>query len=184
MNEIRLEGPLSKKDLQKLKAGDEILYTGKLLTARDAAHKKMIETLQKGEALPLSLQNEIIYYVGPCPPKEGEVIGAAGPTTSIRMDGYTKPLLDEGLMATIGKGKRSETLKEAMIKVGAVYFLAIGGLGALLAERIKSAKIIAYPELGTEAVRELWVVDFPLVVGIDVEGRDLLMRNAGENHGI
>ena len=157
----KLELPLTRSDLSGLKAGDEVLINGTLYTARDAAHKK---------GLPLDLKGQAIYYVGPTPAKKGKVIGSAGPTTSSRMDKYTPSLLKRGLVAMIGKGKRSPEVVSAIIKNRAVYFAAVGGAGAYLSKRIISSKVVAYPELGTEAVREIVVKDFPAVVAIDPKG--------------
>lgn len=168
-----VKAPLSAQDTKGLKAGDYVYITGTVYTARDAAHKRMYEALEHGEKLPLDLENNIIYYMGPSPAREGRVIGSAGPTTASRMDKYTPTLLDLGLKGMIGKGKRSDAVKDAIVRNGAVYFAAVGGAGALLAQSIKSSKVIAYDDLGTEAIRELEVEDFPVIVVIDTEGRDL-----------
>lgn len=168
-----VKAPLSAQDTKGLKVGDYVYITGTVYTARDAAHKRMYEALEHGEKLPLDLENNIIYYMGPSPAREGRVIGSAGPTTASRMDKYTPTLLDLGLKGMIGKGKRSDAVKDAIVRNGAVYFAAVGGAGALLAQSIKSSKVIAYDDLGTEAIRELEVEDFPVIVVIDTEGRDL-----------
>jgi len=170
---MHITSPLKEKTISKLKAGDKVLITGIIYTARDAGHKRMIEQLEKGEKLPINIEESIIYYVGPSPEKPGEVIGSAGPTTSYRMDDYTPRLLDLGLKGMIGKGNRSEKVIESMKKNGAVYFGAVGGAAALIANTIKKAKIIAYDDLGTEALRELYVEDFPAIVVIDKNGKNL-----------
>jgi len=173
MAEYRLKTPLSDADVEQLKAGDIVYLTGTIYTARDAAHKRLVDLIQKGEPLPFELRGAVIYYVGPTPPKPGEVIGSAGPTTSYRMDSYAPTLIEHGLKGMIGKGKRNEAVKEACKKYKAVYFGAVGGAGALLAKRIKEAEVIAYPELGPEAVRRIVVEDFPVVVVNDTYGNDL-----------
>ena len=165
--------PLKEEEIEELKAGDFVFITGTIYTARDAAHKRMYETLRKKEELPIELKNNIIYYMGPSPAKEGQVIGSAGPTTSSRMDKYTPELIDLGLKGMIGKGRRSEQVKEAIIKRKAVYFAAIGGAGALLSKCIISSQVIAYEDLGTEAIRKLEVKNFPVIVVIDSEGNNL-----------
>jgi len=170
---IRLETPLTHEKVAQLKAGDNVLISGVIYTGRDAAHKKMIEALASGEKLPFDMKDQIIYFVGPTPPKPGQVIGSAGPTTSYRMDAYSPKLIAEGLTGMIGKGLRSPEVIEVMEKYGAVYFGAIGGAGALIAKRIVSAEVIAYPELGPEAVRRLVVKDFPVIVLIDHLGNNL-----------
>lgn len=168
---IRL--PLSKEKSKTLKAGDQVLLSGTIYTGRDAAHKRLVDALNRGEALPFDVDEAIIYYVGPAPAKPGEVIGSCGPTTSYRMDDLTVPLLERGLSGMIGKGQRNDTVVNSMIKNGATYFAAIGGAGALIASSIKSSEIIAYEDLGAEAVRKLEVVDFPCVVVIDSEGTNM-----------
>lgn len=168
-----IKAPISDKDAKELKAGDYVYITGKIYTARDAAHKRMADALKKGEALPIKMPHTIIYYMGPSPAREGRLIGSAGPTTSSRMDKYTPDLLDLGLKGMIGKGKRSAAVIEAMKRNGAVYFAAVGGAGALLSKKILSSKVIAYDDLGTEAIRELEVKDFPVIVVIDSEGNNL-----------
>ena len=146
------------------------MLSGTIYTARDAAHKKLFELIQKGKKLPVVLEGRIIYYVGPTPARKGQVIGSAGPTTAGRMDKYTPALLDAGVKGMIGKGKRSKEVRDAIIKNKAIYFVTYGGAGAFLSKRIKSSKIIAYPELGTEAIREIEVEDFPVIVAIDSKG--------------
>ena len=170
---IRLETPLTQDKVAMLKAGDNVLISGIVYTARDAAHKKMVEALDRGDALPFDVKDQIIYFVGPAPAKEGQVIGSAGPTTSGRMDAYSPIMIGQGLTGMIGKGLRSEEVIEAMKKYGAVYFGAIGGAGALIAKRIVAAEVIAFPELGPEAVRRLEVKDFPAIVIIDSQGNNL-----------
>lgn len=168
-----IEAPLLEKEVQELKAGDYVYITGTIYTARDAAHKRIYEALQKGEKLPLDLKHNVIYYMGPSPAREGRVIGSAGPTTASRMDKYTPALLDLGLKGMIGKGKRSEDVQELIIKNKAVYFAAVGGAGALLSKCILSSEVIAYEDLGTEAVRKLEVENFPVIVVIDSKGNNL-----------
>ncbi|NPA42310.1 MAG: Fe-S-containing hydro-lyase [Aquificae bacterium] len=171
--EKRIETPLTDEVIEDLRAGDKVLITGYIYTARDAAHKRMVETLQRGEPLPVELKGQVIYYVGPTPPKEGQVIGSAGPTTAIRMDKYVEPLLKLGLKGMIGKGYRSPQVKELLKKYKAVYFAAVGGVATLLQRHIKSSELIAYEDLGTEAIRRLYVEDFPVIVANDIYGGDL-----------
>lgn len=156
-----------------LKAGDYVYLTGTIYTARDAAHKRMYEALERGEKLPFDVKNNTIYYMGPSPAREGRPIGSAGPTTASRMDKYAPSLLDLGLIGMIGKGKRNPAVHEAIVRDKAVYFAAVGGAGALLSKCITSSEVIAYDDLGTEAVRKLTVKDFPVIVVIDSDGRDL-----------
>lgn len=170
---IKITPPLTDVDVEKLKAGDKVLITGVLYTARDAAHKRLMELLDKGEKLPFDIKGQLIYYVGPTPPKPGQVIGSAGPTTSGRMDAYTPRLLELGLKGTIGKGQRSADVVEAMKRHKAVYLAAVGGAAALIAKAIKKAEIVAYEDLGPEAIRRLEVVDFPAIVVNDINGNDL-----------
>jgi fumarate hydratase subunit beta len=170
---IRIETPLFKDTARELRAGDMVLISGIVYAARDAAHKRMIGMLKEGEALPFDVKNQIIYYVGPCPSKPGKVIGSAGPTTSSRMDAYAPELIKLGLTGMIGKGLRSAEVVDSMIKYGAVYFGATGGAGALLAKAITSEEVIAFPELGPEALRKLTVENFPLTVIIDSYGNNL-----------
>ena len=169
----KIRTPLKDAELKSLKAGDTVLISGKIFTARDAAHKKMDDLLKSGKRLPVNLKGQVIYYCGPTPAKPGKMIGSAGPTTSSRMDNFTIPLLKLGLKGTIGKGKRGIVAKEAQRKCGAVYFVATGGAGALLSQSIKKAKVVAYPELGPEAIYELEVEDFPAIVGNDLRGKDI-----------
>ncbi len=170
---IKLIPPLTDNVIMKLKAGDRVVITGVIYTARDMAHKYMVEGHRKGEKLPFDLSGQILYYTGPTPAPPGRPIGSAGPTTSYRMDKYTPTLLELGLKGMIGKGPRSEDVKDAIKKNKAVYFAAIGGAGALISKAIKKAEVIAYPELGTEAVMRLEVTDFPAIVVNDVHGGDL-----------
>ena len=168
-----LNVPYTKEEAKSLKAGDMVYLTGTVYTARDAAHKRMSETLDAGNQLPLSLEGNVIYYMGPSPAREGRPIGSAGPTTASRMDKYTPRLLDLGLAGMIGKGKRSPEVREAIVRNGCVYFVAIGGAGALLSKAITASEVIAYDDLGTEAIRKLTVKDFPVIVVIDSEGNNL-----------
>ncbi|MFC1766968.1 Fe-S-containing hydro-lyase [Candidatus Margulisiibacteriota bacterium] len=165
--------PLTDEVIKTLKAGDRIWLSGKIYTARDLAHKKLIETLNEGKKLPVDLEGQVLYYCGPTPPRQGKVIGSAGPTTSSRMDALTEPLLKIGLKGAIGKGARSEDVVKLFKKHKAVYFAAIGGAGALLAQAIKSAKVVAYPELGPEAIYELEVASLPVFVANDINGHDI-----------
>jgi fumarate hydratase subunit beta len=165
--------PLTDEIVQSLRAGDRLLITGTIYTGRDAAHKRLVELIDKGQPLPIDIQGQIIYFVGPTPPKPGEVIGSAGPTTSGRMDAYSPKLLDLGLKGMIGKGSRNEAVKEALKRNKAVYLGATGGAGALLAQRIIGSTVVAYDDLGPEAIRELQVKDFPVVVINDMYGGDL-----------
>ena len=169
----KIQVPISKEDAKSLKAGDYVYLTGTIYTARDAAHKRMQEALDKGNELPFDVAGNVIYYMGPSPAREGRPIGSAGPTTASRMDKYTPRLLDMGLGAMIGKGKRSQAVTDAVIRTGPVYFAAIGGAGALLSQRILKSEVIAYDDLGAEAIRKLEIKDFPVVVVIDSEGNNL-----------
>lgn len=171
--EKHISTPLRKEDLVELKSGDYVYITGTIYSARDAAHKRMFETMQEGKKIPMDLKDAIIYYLGPTPAKEGQVIGSAGPTTSSRMDKYTPLLLDNGLNGMIGKGKRSPEVIDAIVRNKAVYFAAVGGAGALLSKCIKKSEIIAYDDLGTEAIRKMEVEDFPVIVVIDSDGNNL-----------
>ena len=168
-----LHTPLSREDARALRCGESCLITGTIYTARDAAHKRLCELAAKGEPLPFDIEGAIIYFVGPAPAKPGQVIGSAGPTTSYRMDAYSPALIALGQTGMIGKGKRGEAVVDAMRRYGAVYLGAIGGLGALLGKCVKKAEVIAYPDLGAEAVRRLEVENFPVVVVIDSEGNNL-----------
>ena len=165
--------PFGEKEATELRSGDYVYLTGTIYTARDAAHKRMFETLERGEELPFDIRNDIIYYMGPSPAREGRPIGSAGPTTASRMDKYAPTLLDLGQRGMIGKGKRSEEVRKAIIRNKAVYFAAVGGAGALLSKSIVSSEVIAYDDLGTEAIRKLEVKDFPVIVVIDSEGNNL-----------
>lgn len=169
----KIQVPLLKKDIDELRAGDYVYLTGTIYTARDAAHKRMYDSMKKGEELPIELNGNVLYYLGPSPAREGQVIGSAGPTTSSRMDKYTPDMLDAGLKGMVGKGKRSKEVIEAMKRNGAVYFAAVGGAGALLAQCIKEAEVVAYDDLGTEAIRRLHIEDLPVIVVIDKEGNNL-----------
>lgn len=171
--EKKIQAPLKKEELLSLQAGDYVYITGTIYSARDAAHKRMYETMLDGKEIPLELKDNVIYYLGPTPAKEGQVIGSAGPTTSSRMDKYTPLLLDNSLNGMIGKGKRSKEVIDAIVKNKAVYFAAVGGAGALLSKCIKKSEIIAYDDLGTEAIRKMEVEDFPVIVVIDSEGHNL-----------
>lgn len=171
--ERHIKAPISKEDALSLKSGDYVYITGTIYTARDAAHKRMQEALDRGEPLPIDLKNNIIYYMGPSPAREGRPIGSAGPTTASRMDKYAPRLMDLGMRGMIGKGKRTEEVKNAIVRNKGVYFAAVGGAGALLSKKILSSKIVAYEDLGTEAIRELEVEDFPVIVVIDSQGNNL-----------
>ncbi len=171
--ERQIQAPVTREEARQLKAGDYVYITGTIYTARDAAHKRMQETLDRGEELPFSIKGNVIYYMGPSPAREGRPIGSAGPTTASRMDRYTPTLLNLGLGAMIGKGKRSQAVIDAIVRNEAVYFAAIGGAGALLSKCIVSSEVIAYEDLGTEAIRRLEVENLPVVVVIDSQGNNL-----------
>lgn len=173
MNNIQLQLPLDEATVRGLRAGDAVTLSGSIITGRDAAHKRLIELLDKGEELPISLQGETIYYVGPAPASPGHAVGSAGPTTSYRMDTYTPRLLEQGLRAMIGKGLRNEEVIQAMKKHGAVYFGAVGGAAALISRSILSSEVIAYPDLGPEAIHRFVIKDFPVIVLIDSLGNNL-----------
>lgn len=168
-----ISAPIKKEELACLQAGDYVYITGTIYTARDAAHKRMQETLDRGESLPITMEGNLIYYMGPSPAREGRPIGSAGPTTASRMDKYAPQLLDLGLGGMIGKGKRSQAVSDAIIRNGAVYFAAVGGAGALLSKSITKSEVVAYDDLGTEAIRKLEVKDFPVIVVIDKDGNNL-----------
>ncbi len=168
--------PFDKETAKSLKAGDYVYLTGVIYTARDAAHKRMDEALNNGDKLPIDIEGNVIYYMGPSPAREGRPIGSAGPTTATRMDKYTPRLLDMGLTGMIGKGKRQPKVKEAIVRNNAVYFAAVGGAGALLSQRILKSDVVAYDDLVTEAIRRLEVENFPVIVVIDSEGNDLYER--------
>ena len=173
MATYNLTTPLSSEDTKMLKAGDTVFLSGTIYTARDAAHKRLVELIEKGEELPFDLEGSVIYFVGPTPPKPGDPIGSAGPTTSYRMDSYSPTMLKHGSKGMIGKGKRNQAVKNACVDYDGIYFGATGGAGALLGKQIKSAEVIAYPELGPEAVRKLEVEKFPVTVINDTYGNDL-----------
>ena len=175
-----IKAPLNDEMVRTLEAGDYVYITGVIYTARDAAHKRMYEALQNREELPFEVKNNIIYYMGPSPAREGRPIGSAGPTTASRMDKYAPSLLDLGLKGMIGKGKRNKEVHEAIIRNQAVYFAAVGGAGALLSKCITSSEVIAYDDLGTEAIRRLEVKDFPAIVVIDSKGNDLYETSVGQ----
>ncbi len=170
---IVLQGPLNKDDVSRLRAGDVIRFSGTVYTARDAAHKRMCETLDKGKALPIDICGAVVYYAGPAPAPPGKPTGPVGPTSSYRMDAYTPQLLDCGMLGMIGKGRRSQKVRDAIVRNHAVYFAAIGGAAALIGRCVRSAQVVAYDDLGTEAIRRLEVVDMPLTVAIDAFGADL-----------
>jgi fumarate hydratase subunit beta len=177
MNEpIRLKTPLADEDVERLKIGDRVLLNGVIYTGRDAAHKRLFDLLKEKKELPFNIKGQIIYYVGPTPAKPGQVFGSAGPTTSYRMDTYSPSLIERGLKGMIGKGMRSQAVKEAMKKHKAVYFAATGGAGALLGKRVKKAVVVAYEDLGPEAIRKLEVEDLPVIVVNDVRGNDLYIE--------
>lgn len=169
----KISAPITEKDTVNLNSGDYVYITGTIYTARDAAHKRMYESLEKGDKLPIEMDNNIIYYMGPSPAREGRPIGSAGPTTASRMDKYAPKLLDLGLKGMIGKGKRSKEVIDAIIRNNAVYFAAVGGAGAILSKCIKKSEVVAYDDLGTEAIRKLYVEDFPCIVVIDSNGNNL-----------
>ena len=168
-----IDAPLLKEQIQSLRAGDTVFLSGTIYTGRDAAHKKMCELIKAGKELPFDIRNQVIYYAGPCPAKPGNPIGSCGPTTSYRMDAYAPMLCDLGLIGMIGKGQRGQEVIDAIRRNGGIYFAATGGAGALIAQCVKAAKVIAFDELGTEAVRELQVENLPLIVAIDARGGNL-----------
>jgi len=170
---VRLNTPLKEEEVTRLRAGDEVLLNGTIYTGRDAAHKRLLDLLEQGEELPFDVKGQIIYYVGPSPAKPGTPIGSCGPTTSYRMDPYAPALMKVGLKGMIGKGPRGREVREAMGRYKAVYFAAVGGAAALIARSVKSSRIVAYEDLGTEAIRELEAEDFPVIVANDVLGNDL-----------
>lgn len=178
--EYRLAEPFTKENVREYRAGDRVLVTGTVYTARDAAHKRIVEMLERGEKPPFEIENSMVYYVGPTPAKPGNPIGSAGPTTSYRMDAYAPTLLDLGQLAMIGKGQRSEAVMDAVVRNGAVYFAAIGGAAALMAKQIRSAEVIAFDDLGAEAVRKLYVEDMPLTVVLDSHGGNLYREGQAE----
>ena len=170
--EKQISAPIDKKTAEELTAGDYVYITGTIYTARDAAHKRMKETLDRGESLPFDIKGQMIYYMGPSPAREGRPIGSAGPTTASRMDKYTPALIAEGMRGMIGKGLRGKEVVEACVKYGAVYFVAVGGAAAVISQSIKGEEMIAYEDLGPEAIRRYEVEDFPAIVCIDAEGND------------
>ena len=171
--EYRIEAPLKKVDIDKLKSGDYVYITGTIYVARDAAHKRMDDLLKEGKELPIELKDNVIYYMGPSPAREGRPIGSAGPTTASRMDKYAPKLLDLRLKGMIGKGKRTQEVRDAIVRNGCVYFAAVGGAGALLSKAITESEVVAYEDLGAEAIRKLEVKDFPVIVVIDKDGNNL-----------
>ena len=171
--QYKLTAPVTRKDLEPLRAGDTVLLSGVVYTARDAAHKRMMELLDQGEELPFPVEGSVLYYVGPTPERPGEVIGSAGPTTSGRMDTYSPRLLDLGQAVMSGKGARNQAVKDAVVRNGAVYLAALGGAGALMAASVKKAEVVCWEDLGCEAVRRLEVEDMPLTVILDIRGGDL-----------
>lgn len=179
---IKLTTPLRDEDIKKLKSGDAVSITGVIYTARDAAHARLVKLLEEGKELPFDVKGQIIYYSGPTPAKPGQPIGSCGPTTSYRMDSYSPAILDQGLKGMIGKGARDQKVKDSIVKNGAIYFAAVGGAAALIAKSVKSSEIIAYEDLGAEAIRRLEVVDFPAIVINDCEGNDLyeIARNSSK----
>jgi fumarate hydratase subunit beta len=180
MSEIKITTPLNTSELLKLKAGNKVLISGVIYTARDAAHKRLLDLIDNNKALPFDIKNQIIYYVGPTPPKPGQIIGSAGPTTSTRMDAYVPFLLKLGLKGMIGKGLRSQTVKDAIKENKAIYFAAVGGAAAVISKSIIDSSIVAFEDLGTEAIRKLVVRDFPAVVVNDCYGRDLYLEGKKE----
>lgn len=172
----RIHAPLRQEEISTLRAGDSVLLSGTIFTGRDAAHKRLCAMIDAGEALPFDLKNQVIYYAGPCPAKPGEPIGSCGPTTSYRMDAYAPKLCDLGLIGMIGKGQRGDGVIRAIEKNGGIYFAATGGAGALIAACVKSARVIAFEDLGTEAIRELQVENLPLIVAIDAYGGNLYLE--------
>ncbi len=174
--EYRITLPLTDEAACKLKTGDTVYLSGEMYVARDAAHGRLFALIEEGKPLPINLEGETVYYMGPSPAREGKVIGSAGPTTSSRMDKYTPALIERGLRAMIGKGRRSDEVKSCALRHGAVYFAAVGGAGALLSQRIVKSETVCYDDLGTEAVRRITVKDFPCVVALDTKGRDIYDR--------
>lgn len=172
MAKVHVTTPLTPEQVNGIKSGDEVIISGTIYTARDAAHKRMVEDLEAGRPLPFDPQGAVIYYVGPTPPKPGQALGSAGPTTSYRMDKYAGTLFDQGVKAVIGKGYRSDEVKASIVKNGALYLVSTGGAGALLAKRIEAAEVVAYEDLGAEAVRKLTVSEFPTVCIHDAHGGD------------
>ncbi|MFC1670142.1 Fe-S-containing hydro-lyase [Spirochaetota bacterium] len=172
----KITTPLSDKIVSNLKIGDKILLSGKIYSARDTAHNRLVKLIEKGESLPFDIDGQVIYFVGPTPARPGNPIGSAGPTTSSRMDAYSPGLMEIGLKGMIGKGGRSREVVDAMVKHGAVYFMAVGGAGALISKCIKKSKVIAYEDLGPEAIMEMEVEDLPVIVINDIKGNDLYVE--------
>ena len=181
-NSVRIYTPLTDEVVEKLRIGDRVLINGIIYTGRDAAHKRLVDLINKGESLPFNITGQILYYVGPTPPKPGQVIGSAGPTTSYRMDPFAPLLIAKGLKGMIGKGSRGKEVIDAMKKYKAVYFAATGGAGALISKRIKKSEVVAYEDLGAEAIRKLEVEDLPVIVVNDVNGNDLYIEGAKKYH--
>jgi fumarate hydratase subunit beta len=184
LKEHRIQTPLTSEKIKELNIGDQVLLTGTIYMARDAAHKRMVELLEKGEELPVNLRDQVIYYAGPCPPKPGQVIGSTAPTTAYRMDPYARAMYEYGVKGTIGKGPRRDVVKESCKEFGAISFAAIGGLSTLLARRVKEVEIVAYEDLGPEAIRRLEVEDFPLIVVYDSYGDDLYEREIAKYQSV
>ncbi len=180
MKTVRLETPLTTEDLTGLEIGDKVLLSGSVYTARDAAHKRLVKLIEEGKDLPFDIRGAVIYYVGPAPAQPGQVMNSAGPTTSYRMDTFTPLLLEHGLKATIGKGPRSQTVRDSMVRHRAVYFAAVGGAAAGIASSFKAAEVIAYEDLGPEAIRKLTVDEMPLFVVNDTDGNDLFEKGVAE----
>ena len=170
---IKIDLPLDKQKIRSLRVGQKVLLSGRLYTARDMAHKRLLEMIRARRPIPIHLKDEVLYYCGPTPPPPGKVIGSCGPTTSSRMDPFTIPLLKDGLGGMIGKGERSKEIRDAIKRFKAVYFIATGGVGALLSQKIKNMSLVAFRDLGTEAIYELEVEDFPVIVAIDSKGKDI-----------
>lgn len=171
--EIKIQAPLSEQKAKKLRVGDKVLISGTLYTARDEAHQRLVRAMERGNKLPISIKDQVLYYSGPTPAPFGRVIGSCGPTTSLRMDSFTPQLLEKGLRGMIGKGRRSDQVIQAIKHFSAVYFVAVGGAGALLSKCVREARVVAYQDLGPEAIYQLTVVDFPAWVAIDSQGRDI-----------
>jgi fumarate hydratase subunit beta len=173
MKELKIQLPLDEETILSLKAGDIVYLSGSMITGRDAAHQRLSDCMAQGKPLPITLNNEVIYYVGPAPAKPGSAIGSAGPTSSYRMDPFTPDLLDQGLKGIIGKGDRNQAVIDALVRNKAVYFAAVGGLGAIISKSIVKSEVLCYEDLGTEAIHRFWVKDFPAIVVIDAFGHDL-----------
>ncbi len=176
MDKIIINTPITKDVAKSLKVGDMIYITGTIYTSRDAGHKRMVEMIENNESMPINFDGQIVYYAGPCPNKPDQIIGSVGPTTSGRMDAYSPKMLSEGLLYMIGKGKRSDEVIQAIKDFGGIYFVAIGGAGALISQCVKNVEVIAFEDLGTEALRKLEVVEFPVIVGIDTLGNDIYKK--------